>query len=104
GANPNSAAEVSNILFRNITVKGGLYAARFKSWKGGKGLVSNVTWSDIRVENVTFPIFVTQTYQNQAAGKQQRTGGQAVVMKNFTWEKFSGTINSLSPGDGSCVK
>jgi polygalacturonase len=106
GSNPNQAVSVSNILFRNITVKGGLYAARFKSWKGGQGLVKNVTWTDIKVQNVTFPIFVTQTYTNQAIGRQQpsRPGGQAVQMKDFTWEKFQGTINSRNPGDGSCVE
>jgi polygalacturonase len=106
GSNPNQAVAVSNILFRNITVKGGLYAARFKSWKGGQGLVKNVTWSDIRVQNVTFPIFVTQTYTNQALGRSQpsRPSGQAVQMQDFTWEKFEGTINSQNPGDGSCVK
>ncbi|KAF2668598.1 putative exopolygalacturonase C [Microthyrium microscopicum] len=104
GGDPNSPADVSNIMFKNITVKGGLYAARFKSWKGGKGLVQNVTWSNIRLENVTFPIFVTQTYQNQALGQQSRPSGQAVRMKDFTWSNFSGTINTQNPGDGSCVK
>jgi Glycosyl hydrolases family 28 len=104
GGSPSSAASVSNIHFRNITVLGGLYAARFKAWKGGKGLVSNVTWEDIRVYNVTFPIFVTQTYQNQAMGKQARPSGQSVQMKDFTWRNFSGTINSFNPGDGSCVQ
>jgi Glycosyl hydrolases family 28 len=43
GSNPNAAASVSNIRFANVTVLGGLYAARFKSWKGGKGLVEHVT-------------------------------------------------------------
>jgi len=68
-------------------------------------MVQNVTWSNIRVTNVTFPIFVTQTYQNQAAGTQARPdNGQAVMMRDFTWSNFSGTINELNPGDGSCVK
>jgi hypothetical protein len=104
GGNANAAASVSNIRFSNVTVLGGLYAARFKSWKGGRGLVSNVTWENISVENVTFPIFVTQTYQNQALGKQARPSGQSVQMKDFTWRNFSGTINDLKPGDGSCVQ
>jgi hypothetical protein len=97
--------------------------------------------------NVTFPIFVTQTYTNQALGRDtsSKRGGskgkgrtktksdiegggnaasdeaaqgeesegsmaattavvtQAVQMRNFRWRNFSGTINSLHPGDGSCV-
>jgi hypothetical protein len=104
GGNPSTFENVSNIRFDNITVKGGLYAARFKSWKGGQGLVHDITWSNIRVENVTFPIFVTQMYENQATGKTTRRDDQSVQMRDFTWKNFSGTINTLAPGDGSCVK
>jgi polygalacturonase len=53
GKNSKKAASVADIVFRNVSVDGGLYAARFKSWRGGQGLVSNVSWSDIRVQNVT---------------------------------------------------
>ena len=173
GKNPKKPASVADIAFRNVTVDGGLYAARFKSWRGGQGLVSNVSWSDIKVRNVTvgpnplsegatdrpqFPIFVTQTYTNQEFGRAASSGkrggrgsgaskgmgrtktkadiedgrgaivpaiapatvddadaderaahaaqsppAQAVQMRNFRWRNFSGTINSLHPGDGSCV-
>lgn len=41
---------------------GAVYGARFKSDAGGQGLVTNVTWENFRIENVTYPIFVTQTY------------------------------------------
>jgi polygalacturonase len=105
GKNPSSFENISNILFDDITMQGGLYAARFKSWKGGRGLIQNVTWSNIRIQNVTFPIFVTQTYQDQAVAKKAKSDdGQAVMMRDFTWSNFSGTINSKNPGDGSCVK
>lgn len=58
-----------------------LYGARFKSWIGGQGLVSrvtaglersrlilisdqaeNITWQNIRMSNVSYPIFVTSSY------------------------------------------
>jgi hypothetical protein len=56
-----------------------LYGARFKSWVGGQGLVSlistcsqqiltlylqaqNITWQNIRMSNVSYPIFVTSSY------------------------------------------
>ncbi|KAK2014483.1 family 28 glycosyl hydrolase [Colletotrichum eremochloae] len=87
GSDVSSPANVENIRFEDVTVQGGLYAARFKSWTGGKGLARNITWSNIRVDNVTFPIFVTQTYSNQAS----------------ICEHFSGNINTYSPGDGSCT-
>jgi polygalacturonase len=103
GGNVNSFADVSNIWFDNITVKDAVYAARFKSWIGGKGIAKNVTWSNIHVENVTFPIFVTQTYFNQGTSKAERPNDSSVMMEDFTFSNFTGTINSFKPGDGSCV-
>ena len=106
GSNPNSFANVTNIHFDDVTVATGLYAARFKSWSGGQGLAQNITWSNIRAYNVSFPIFVTQVYYNQASGSSPGTGAnvtQAVNMNDFTWANFTGTINSYQSGDTSCV-
>jgi hypothetical protein len=111
GQNQAKWANVSNITFNDITVVDAVYAARFKSWIGGKGLAKNVTWSNIRVYNVTFPIFVTQTYVNQGSAQTQlengttvgRPNNSTVNMEDFTWSGFTGTINSFNPGDGSCV-
>jgi hypothetical protein len=76
-----------------------------------KGLAKNVTWSNFRTYNVTFPIFVTQTYWNQGSSQTQlengstgeRPNNSSVVMRDFRWENFTGTINTFNPGDGSCV-
>lgn len=111
GQDPSEFANVSNIRFDNVTAINALYAARFKSWIGGQGLVKNVTWSNIRVYNVTFPIYVTQTYMNQGSSQTQLGNGQvdgrvnnaSVMMENFTWSGFTGTINTYQPGDASCV-
>jgi hypothetical protein len=111
GQNQASFANVSNIAFNDITVINAVYAARFKSWIGGQGLARNISWTNIRVYNVTFPIFVTQTYTNQGSAQTQlengATGGRpnnaTVVMQDFTWTNFTGTINTFRPGDGSCV-
>ncbi|KAE8442151.1 hypothetical protein EG329_003802 [Mollisiaceae sp. DMI_Dod_QoI] len=111
GQNQASFANVSNIHFDDITVINGVYAARFKSWIGGQGLAKNITWSNIRTYNVTFPIFVTQTYINQGSTQTQLENGSVsgrpnnatVVMQDFTWANFTGTINTFAPGDGSCV-
>jgi len=73
------------------------------SYKGGQGLAKNITWSNIRVYNVTFPIFVTQTYFNQATTGPPRLNNASVDMQDFTWENFAGTINTYRPGDGSCA-
>jgi polygalacturonase len=98
-----SPVSVSNIWFNDITVKDSIYAARFKSWVGGYGLAKNITWSNIRVENVSMPIFVTQTYFNQGTSVSKRPNNSSVMMEDFTWSNFTGTINTIKPGDGSCV-
>ncbi|QDS71687.1 hypothetical protein FKW77_008185 [Venturia effusa] len=94
GMTPSKTESLSNLLFQNITMMGGLYGARIKSWAGGKGLVTNVTWDNIKMTNVTFPAFVTQIYQDQ--GKPKNSA-------DFTWSGFTGTINSKNPGDASCL-
>lgn len=111
GQNQGSFANVSNIKFNDVTVINAVYAARFKSWIGGQGLARNVTWSNIRTYNVTFPIFVTQTYFNQGSNQTQletgatsgRPNNSTVQMRDFTWENFTGSINTFQPGDRSCV-
>ena len=104
-------ANVSNIRFDDITVVNAVYASRFKSWVGGQGLAKNISWTNMRVYNVTFPIFVTQTYINQGGSQTQsgnggvegRKNNATVDMEDFTWANFTGTINTFMPGDGSCV-
>jgi hypothetical protein len=111
GQNQGSFANVSNIAFNDITVINAVYAARFKSWQGGQGLAKNISWSNIRVYNVSFPIFVTQTYTNQGSTQTQLENGSTgarpnnatVVMEDFSWSNFTGTINTFQPGDRSCV-
>lgn len=120
GKDPARFENICNVLFKDIAMQGGLYGARFKSWVGGNGLVRNVTWSGIKVTNVTFPVMVTQTYRDQSVTKNSKTGTtQAVEMRgistliipiensltdfNFTWADFTGTINSKNAGDGSCI-
>ncbi|KAI9648169.1 hypothetical protein NHQ30_002801 [Ciborinia camelliae] len=111
GQNQASFANVSNIHFLDVTVIDAVYAARFKSWIGGQGIAKNITWENIRVYNVSFPIFVTQTYYNQGSAATQLEPGQvtgrpnnaSVKMEDFTWKNFRGSLNTFEHGDGSCV-
>ncbi|OGM43938.1 exopolygalacturonase C [Aspergillus bombycis] len=103
GKDPSDIVNITNLRFEDVTVIDALYAARFKSWTGGQGLVQNVTWKNIRVYNVTFPIFVTQSYYDQSVSRDGADAESSVMMEDFTWEDFSGSINSYQPGDGSCA-
>lgn len=57
-----AASTVANVLFKNWTMEGAVYGARFKSWTGGNGWAENVTWQDITVNNVSTAIYITQKY------------------------------------------
>ncbi|KAI9045547.1 putative extracellular exo-polygalacturonase [Aspergillus affinis] len=103
GKDPSDITNITNLRFEDVTVNGGLYAARFKSWAGGQGLVKNVTWKNIRVSNVTFPIFVTQSYLDQSVKRDDVDTDSSVLMEDFTWANFAGSINTFQPGDGSCA-
>lgn len=111
GQNQAKFASVSNITFNDVVVIDAVYAARFKSWQGGQGLAKNVTWKNIRTFNVSFPIYITQSYFNQGSAQTQietgsttvRPNNASVVMEDFTFANFTGQVNSYHPGDGSCV-
>lgn len=84
--------------------------------------MSNVSWTNIKVHNVTFPVFITQvsrlqtklpsiaatnhynkTYVDQGnAGSAERPNNSSVELRDFTFGNFTGDINSFNPGDGSC--
>ncbi|KAJ7269125.1 pectin lyase fold/virulence factor [Mycena rebaudengoi] len=53
---------VQGVVFKNWTMDGAVYGARFKSWTGGAGFADNVTWEDITLVNVSTPIFLTQKF------------------------------------------
>jgi polygalacturonase len=128
GQNQGLFASVSNVTIRDITVDGAVYASRIKSWIGGQGLVSNLTFENFRLNNVTwvgtvdrnsddgltegsslssFPIFVTQTYFNQGSAQSQiesgsvsgRPNNSSVILKDM-WVGFF-AVFSLSPLIGS---
>ncbi|GLB43691.1 putative glycosyl hydrolase 28 family protein [Lyophyllum shimeji] len=98
-------ADVQNILIENVVMKNSLYGARFKSWTGGNGLARNVTWKNIGLDNVRFPIYITQNYWDQGVGpKPNTTTMNNTHIQDFTFQGFTGLIND-SPDffEGSCV-
>jgi polygalacturonase len=110
GEDQSEYANVSNIHFEDVTVIDAVYASRFKSWMGGQGIAKNITWKNIRVYNVTFPVFVTQSYSDQGSSQTQlgsgvtgRANNASVMMEDFVWSDFTGSVNTWRPGDGSCV-
>ncbi len=48
------------VLFQRALLQ--LNFGKFKSWTGGQGHATNITWEDITVVNVSTAIFITQKY------------------------------------------
>lgn len=65
--------------------------------------MQDISWKNIRFFNVSFPIFVTQSYTDQNQNTAPRIDNSSVEMVNFSWENFVGSINSYQPGDDSCA-
>ncbi|XP_071709312.1 probable polygalacturonase At1g80170, partial [Rutidosis leptorrhynchoides] len=86
-----SIACVSDILVENSNIQNTLYGARIKTWQGGIGLVKNVTFSNIQVENVHFPIVINQYYCDRSLCQNQ-TG--SIAIKGVIFTKIIGTYST----------
>ncbi|KAF9017680.1 pectin lyase-like protein [Hymenopellis radicata] len=81
---------VEDVIFRNWTMEGAVYGARFKSWTGGQGHATNITWEDITVVNVSTAIFITQKYDK--GERPPNTNKTSTEISNFTYRNFTGTL------------
>ncbi|KAI9495611.1 pectin lyase fold/virulence factor [Zychaea mexicana] len=53
---------VTDIVVRNVTCRDCSNGARIKTWAGGKGIVENVTFTNMEVTNTANPIIITTHY------------------------------------------
>ncbi|KAK7051487.1 hypothetical protein VNI00_004461 [Paramarasmius palmivorus] len=97
-------ADVQNVLIENVVMVDSLYGARFKSWTGGNGLARNITWRNIAIRDVPFPIYITQNYWDQGIGpKPNSTSVNNTNIQDFLFENFSGDLRDVPYVEGSCV-
>ncbi|KAJ7279087.1 pectin lyase fold/virulence factor [Mycena rebaudengoi] len=98
-----SVQTVKDVVFKNWTMDGAVYGARFKSWKGGAGFADNVTWEDITLVNVSTAIFITQNYFDQDLGPPPTApGSSSTLVSNFKYKNFKGSLN-VNWTDGTCI-
>lgn len=94
---------VSNIVVNNITFNNTLYAARIKTFPKCQGSVTNVTFSNLAVTNVTIPIYIEQQYCCQSACSNNSA---AVAVSGITYANITGTVSPTSSrtiaGDFNC--
>ncbi|KAI9125037.1 hypothetical protein K1719_003653 [Acacia pycnantha] len=83
-----SVACVSNIMVNDVSMQNTLYGVRIKTWQGGVGMVKNVSFTRVQVEDVKSPIMVDQYYCDKQVCKNQ-TG--TVVISGVKFDKIYGT-------------
>eukprot|EP00055_Hartaetosiga_balthica_P001785 m.1859 g.1859 ORF g.1859 m.1859 type:complete len:422 (-) comp1651_c0_seq1:155-1420(-) len=88
----NSTGYVSNVTFRSTKFIRTQNVARIKTWQGGHGEVSNITYDGLVVEEVTNSILITQYYcpSSQHPSKCQNFSA-AVKISNITMNNITGT-------------
>ncbi|OIW17445.1 hypothetical protein TanjilG_22557 [Lupinus angustifolius] len=92
--NHNSRACVSNITVRDSVIKFTDNGVRIKTWQGGSGSVSGVTFNNIHMESVRNPIIIDQFY---CLTKDCTNKTSAVTVSNILYTNIKGTYDIRSP-------
>ncbi|KAK7284542.1 hypothetical protein RJT34_19289 [Clitoria ternatea] len=90
----DSRACVSNITVRDSYIKVSDNGVRIKTWQGGSGSVSGVTFSNIQMISVRNPIIIDQFY---CLTKDCTNKSSAVSVTNILYTKIKGTYDTRSP-------
>ncbi|CAI7638895.1 unnamed protein product [Penicillium pancosmium] len=83
----NVSAEISNIEARNISIIQGNNIAFIKTYPGGSGYVTNITFSNFRSLASLYGLDINQYWQNTFGPD---TG--AVALSNLVFRNFSGSV------------
>ncbi|XP_059074674.1 probable polygalacturonase At1g80170 [Cryptomeria japonica] len=82
-------ASVENIRVKNVVFDGTETGARIKTWQGGSGYARQITFSDIKVNDVAYPIIIDQNYCDSS--KICKMKKSAVQIQNVSFQNFRGT-------------
>ncbi|KAK7259166.1 hypothetical protein RIF29_24766 [Crotalaria pallida] len=91
--NHNSRACVSNITVRDSVIKFTDNGVRIKTWQGGSGSVSGVTFNNIHMESVRNPIIIDQFY---CLSKDCTNKTSAVSVSDIIYTNIKGTYDIRS--------
>lgn len=92
--NHNSRACVSNITVRESIIKESDNGVRIKTWQGGSGAVSGVSFDTIHMENVKNPLIIDQFY---CLSRDCSNHTSAVLVSDIEYTNIKGTYNVRSP-------
>ncbi|XP_043723360.1 polygalacturonase At1g48100-like [Telopea speciosissima] len=92
--NHNSRACVSNITVTNSVIKLSDNGVRIKTWQGGSGSVSQVTFNNVHMDTVRNPIIIDQFY---CLTKACSNATSAVFVSDISYTNIKGTYDVRSP-------
>ncbi|KAF5752106.1 Pectin lyase-like superfamily protein isoform 1 [Tripterygium wilfordii] len=90
----NSQACVSNITVRNTMIRQSDNGVRIKTWQGGSGCVSGISFENIQMENVRNCMIIDQ-YYCMSKGCLNQTS--AVYVTDVSYRNIKGTYDVRSP-------
>ena len=90
----NSRACVSNITVTDSVIKHSDNGVRIKTWQGGAGSVSEVTFNNIHMDTVRNPIIIDQYY---CLSKNCLNQTSAVFISDIIYSNIKGTYDVRSP-------
>ncbi|GKV06825.1 hypothetical protein SLEP1_g18659 [Rubroshorea leprosula] len=90
----NSQACVSNISVRNAVIRESDNGVRIKTWQGGSGSVSGISFENIQMENVRNCIIIDQYY---CLSKACRNETSAVYVTDVQYRNIKGTYDVRTP-------
>ncbi|KAG0472109.1 hypothetical protein HPP92_016655 [Vanilla planifolia] len=86
----NSQACVSNITVRNAVIRNSDNGLRIKTWQGGMGTVTGITFDSVYMENVSNCIIIDQYY---CLSKECRNQTSAVYVSYVSYTNVKGTYD-----------
>ncbi|XXG79002.1 hypothetical protein AAC387_Pa09g0166 [Persea americana] len=90
----NSQACVSNVTVRNAVIRNSDNGVRIKTWQGGMGSVTGITFDTVLMENVRNCIIIDQYYCLSKACLNQTS---AVFVSDVSYMNVKGTYDVRSP-------
>ncbi|KAJ6756988.1 hypothetical protein OIU74_026279 [Salix koriyanagi] len=90
----NSRACVSNITVKDSVIKHSDNGVRIKTWQGGYGSVSKISFHNIQMETVRNPIIIDQYYCQTKTCTNQTS---AVHISDIMYTSIKGTYDVRSP-------
>ncbi|KAL6850017.1 hypothetical protein ACP4OV_020644 [Aristida adscensionis] len=90
----SSRACVANVTVRNAVIRRSDNGVRIKTWQGGSGSVSSVSFENVRMDAVRNPIIIDQYY---CLSRSCENATSAVLVAGVSYAGIRGTYDVRSP-------